>query len=156
MSDTLTVPVPVPGSLMTNINLIGADGARSTLEKERGNDKAVVFFMRASTCPICLAHARTILKMQDAGELAGARFILIAPGDAGEAKTVQQRLGSSKASVWASGNDHAAAGLGKFLMMQHSGTFVLDDDGRVLFAKTAAMPVASFSRSGVATALSTR
>lgn len=151
MSETLSVPAI--GTALPDIGLIGPDGERSTLSQETRDSKAVVFFMRASKCPICLAHARTILKMQTAGDLSGASFLLIAPGDAGEAATALKRLGSSKAAVWASGSNHAAVGLGTFLTIQHSGTFVLDEDGRILHVKTAAIPAASFSRAAVMEAL---
>ncbi|QNE48646.1 redoxin family protein (plasmid) [Glaciihabitans sp. INWT7] len=151
MSETLTVPTL--GATMPDIGLIGPDGKHSTLSQELGGSKAVVFFMRASNCPICLAHAKTILKMQAAGDLRGAKFLLVAPGDATEAATALKRLGSSKAGVWASGRNHAAVGLGTFMTIQHSGTFVLDGDGGILHVKTATIPAASFSRSAVLQAL---
>ena len=150
---TDTVSVPRLGSSMPDISLIGSDGTTSTLERQRGSGQSVVFFMRASTCAICLAHARTILKMEETGELAGGRFVLIAPGGRDDASTATARLGSPEVSVWASGTQHAAVGLGTFLSIQHSGTFVLDELGVILYAKTAVIPVSSFSRSEVAAVL---
>jgi hypothetical protein len=55
--------------------------------------------------------------------------------------------------VAASGEHHADLGLGRFLMLQHSGTFVTDADGRVVDAVTSALPTASFSASKVRAAL---
>jgi hypothetical protein len=47
----------------------------------------------------------------------------------------------------------AAVGLGSFLRIQHSGTFVLAEDGTVVSSRTGTNPMTSFSRSEVLAAL---
>ncbi|WP_345373420.1 hypothetical protein [Frondihabitans cladoniiphilus] len=91
--------------------------------------------------------------MKASGELGEARVLAVTPGGAREADTVQSRLRSEALSVFASGDGHAAVGLGKFLTLQHSGTFVLDADGTILSARTATIPTGSFSKDEVKAAL---
>jgi peroxiredoxin len=138
--------VPAVGIAIPDIVLTNSSGNRSKLSSVRNGSRAVVFFMRAADCPLCLAHVKTITRMMDAGEIERTRFVVIAPGDATQAKKAERRIASSSVSVWASGEHHADVGLGKFLMLQHSGTFVLNADGTVQYAKTSALPTNSFSR----------
>jgi peroxiredoxin len=115
-----------------------------------GEHGAVVFFMRTSTCPVCHAHVRELQRMSDAGLLRGARGIVVTPGGPAEAAAVARR---TTLSVFASGDRHRDVGLGRFLTMQHSGTFVVDATGHVLARRTSALPTASFSRREILSAL---
>jgi len=66
--------------------------------------------------------------------------LLIVPGAMAQARQLTRRMKSPLVSTWASGDGHAATGLGRFLALQHSGTFALETDGTVLHARTAALP----------------
>ncbi|PFG41817.1 peroxiredoxin [Isoptericola jiangsuensis] len=146
---------PAPGSTFPALELVAPDGAHRTLSDVLDGRPAVVHLMRSATCPVCLAHAAHVQRMHDAGELGGAAFLLLAPGDAAEAATAAQRAArrSPVAEVWATGDGHGAAGLDKVALLQHSGTFVLDGAGTVLAARTAALPPASFDAAEVRGAL---
>jgi hypothetical protein len=89
--------------------------------------------------------------MAEAGELGGAALVIITPGDASDAAAVTKRV---KIAAWASGTAHANAGLGSTLLIQHSGTFVLDAAGTVLHAQTSVLPTGNFSAEAVKRALS--
>jgi peroxiredoxin len=141
-----TVSVPTIGTRVADIPLVDPDGTASRLWTEIAGRAAVLFFMRAADCPICIAHARTLDRMAVAGDLGAARVIVIAPGDSSDAATAKARIGASQMPVRASGEHHADLGLGRFLMLQHSGTFVVDDTGQVRSAVTSPLPTASFSR----------
>ncbi|MEO6532320.1 MAG: hypothetical protein ABIO06_01975 [Pseudolysinimonas sp.] len=145
-------PVPTAGETMPILPLIAPDGGQSTLSEAQGGRRSVVLFMRASDCPICVAHGRTILRMQAAGELGDAGAIFVTPGGSAEATSARRRLGSG-AAVFASGDHHADIGLGRFLTIQHSGTFVLDEHGRVLDAVTSTLPTGAFSKARALAAL---
>ena len=119
-------------------------------ELTTGSGGAVIFFMRSSTCPVCLAHVRALQKMSDAGQLHGARGIVVTPGGVDEATAVARR---TTLSVFGSGDHHRNIGLGRFLTLQHSGTFVVDGAGRVLTRRTSALPTASFSKREITEAL---
>lgn len=138
---------------MPDIDLVGADRRVSKLVDHIPAGGAVVFFMRASTCPACHAHAAGAVRMAKAGELGQAALIIITPGGAEEAAHVEKRLKSSLATVVASGSAHLNAGLGVTLMLQHSATFVLDGSARVLSARTSTLPTGAFSAAEVRAAL---
>ncbi len=148
MSGTITVPAL--GATLPNIPLLDASGGASHVLDGLGAGGAVVFFMRSSTCPVCRAHVRELQRMSDAGLLRGARAIVITPGGADEAAAVARR---TTLRVFASGEHHRDVGLGRFLALQHSGTFVVDASGRVLAQRASALPTSSFSRREILSAL---
>jgi peroxiredoxin len=148
MSGTITLPAL--GDTLPNIPLVDGSGGSSRVMDGLGAGGAVVFFTRTSTCPVCRAHVRELQRMSDAGLLRGARAIVITPGGAAEAAAVASR---TTLSVFASGEHHRDVGLGRFLTLQHSGTFVVDVSGRVLAQRTSAVPTASFSRREILSAL---
>ena len=144
-----TISVPEAGTALPDIPLVLADGTSARLAEQIAGRPAVIFFMRAADCAICAAHGRALERMAAAGELGDARAIVIAPGDAAAARTAAARIRGSHLAVAASGEHHADLGLGRFLMLQHSGTFVTDADGRIIDAVTSALPTASFSAAKV-------
>ncbi|KQZ09542.1 hypothetical protein ASD23_15110 [Agromyces sp. Root1464] len=148
MSGTITLPAL--GDTLPNIPLVDAAGGTSRLMDGIGDHGAVVFFMRTSTCTVCRAHVRELQRMSDAGLLRGASAIVITPGGAVEAAVVARR---TTLRVFASGERHRDVGLGRFLALQHSGTFVVDASGRVLAQRASALPTSSFSRREILSAL---
>ncbi len=148
-----SVAVPAVGSPMANLTLISAQGDVTTLDALRGDSRSVVFFLRASSCAICLNHAKTIEKLSAEGKLGGAKVILVTPGDAEQAAQATTRLQGTGATVWASGEGHSEVGLGKFLAIQHSGTFLINADGAVQYSKTSTLPMGSFSAAELSAAL---
>lgn len=148
-----TATVPAIGSTMPELTLIGPDGESSTLSTHLGAKPLIVHFMRSSSCPVCVGHSRAIVELIESGRV-DAAFLAIAPGSSADAATATQRIGRAVASVWASGDSHAEIGLGRFLALQHSGTFVISPDGIVLDATVNAIPTKSYSRDAVLAALS--
>ena len=151
--------VPAVGDPMPDLVLIGPDGRRATLSEVAAGRRAIVLFMRTSTCPICLAHAAEIERLIDAGTITDAAFVLVPPGGAVEAATAETRArvrsgAAMRAEVRASGTEHGSVGLGRFLGLQHSGTFILAADGRILAVRTSVLPTGAFSRDEAIAALS--
>ena len=144
--------IPETGTRMPDFAIVGVNGERSTLTAEREGRRTIVHFMRSSTCVVCVAHAKSISALVLSGE-ADAQFFVIAPGALADAITASRRIDSPAASVWASGESHAEVGLGKFLALQHSGTFVIAADGTVLDATVSAIPTKNYSREAVLRAL---
>jgi peroxiredoxin len=141
-----TATVPDIGTVMPDLTLVSPDGDRTNLQAVRGAETAVAYFLRASNCPVCLKHARSLAELAEAGNFGGASVILIAPGGPVEAGEVAAKVPSSAVTAWASGAGHAAAGLGMFLAVQHSGTFLIADDGTVKYRRTSALPPMSMNR----------
>jgi len=141
-----TVTVPDIGTAMPDLDLVSPDGDRTNLQVVRGSGAAIAYFLRASTCPICLKHARSLAEMAESGNLGGASVILIAPGGVDEAREVAAKVSSPAVTAWASGTGHAAAGMGVFLSVQHSGTFLIAADGTITYRRTSALPPMSMNR----------
>ncbi|MGA5304817.1 redoxin domain-containing protein [Nucisporomicrobium flavum] len=141
-----TVAVPDVGTRMPDLALVSPEGDRTSLHTVRGDERAIAYFLRSDTCPICLRHARSLADLAEAGDLGGARVILIVPGNVAEAREVATKVPPAAVTIWASGAGHAAAGLGTFLSVQHSGTFLIAPDGSVAYRRTSALPPRSMDR----------
>lgn len=148
-----TIEAPAVGTTMPDIDLEAPDAVATTLHALALGERAVVIFMRASTCPVCHAHVAEAVRMLRAGQLGGARLIVVTPGGADDIATVVARVPGNDVIVVGSGSAHAEVGLGRFLGLQHSGTFVLDERGAVLAARTAALPTGAFKAEEVLAAL---
>ncbi len=136
-------------TVFPDLSLVDDSGRPVDTAALLGSRRTVVFFLRAATCPVCLGHSRRLLTARAEGRLT-APVVLVTPGGAAEAAAVARRVGMRDGAgpgvtVVASGNAHDAAGLPRQLLLQHSGTFVVDADRRVSYARTAAMPPRSFS-----------
>jgi peroxiredoxin len=141
-----TATVPDIDTVMPDLALVSADGVAMNLHAVRGTRPAVTYFLRASDCPICLRHARALAELAESDRLGGASVILIAPGGADEAREVAAKVPSRAVTALASGDGHAAAGMGTFLSVQHSGTFLISAEGTVRYRRTAAVPLRSLDR----------
>jgi Redoxin len=137
--------VPDVGTVMPDLALVDRDGAQTTLADVRAGRPAIVYFLRAASCPVCVRHARELAALADRDALGDRTVVLVVPGGAPEAAEVARRVPSSRVASWASGEGHAAAGLGSFLTLQHSGTFALSATGAVVYRRTSLLPTGSFS-----------
>jgi len=134
-------------------------GHRSNTSQLLGGGTTVLYFLRAASCPVCVGHARSLVAAHVEGRVA-ERVVLVVPGGAGEAATVHAKVAARVASlpetvrVVGSGDAHEMTGLSRTLMLQHSGTVVVDVQHRVRYSRTSAMPTASYSERDLVAALS--
>lgn len=150
---TTTATVPDVGTTMPDAILVDPADAGTTLREATAGSRSVVFFMRAASCAICRGHVASLVRLAEGGQLSDAKVVIVVPGKAKDASAVAERVPTSVGVVLASGDAHAAAGLGTFLAIQHSGTFVLDADATVLARRTATIPTGSFDAAEVVAAL---
>ena len=151
---TQTLTVPDVGTVMPDLALRDATGRATTLSAVRQGEAAVVFFLRAASCPVCIRHARSLTELADEGRLGNRSVLLVVPGGPAEAAALASRVPSSRVTTWASGNAHASAGLGSFLSLQHSGTFAVTASGAVVYRRTSVLPTGSFSAKELLAAIS--
>jgi peroxiredoxin len=151
-----TTPSPIAiGDRLADIELIAPDGTTSSLRTALGGTSAVVHFMRSSSCPVCLAHIAMMQRMKDAGELGDAVIVVVAPGAQPEAEDAAARVSrrAPGASTWSSPDGHAALGMARGALLQHSGTFVVDAASVVRAVTLSANPLQGFSPSATSAAL---
>lgn len=129
---------------LPTIALTAPDGAATSLDDARAGGAALVYFMRASTCPVCHAHLRRITRLAEDGSLGDTAVVVVVPGEPADAALVRGRHPSPHLVVLASGDGHALVGLGRSFGLQHSGTFLVRADGTVAYRRTATVPVQSF------------
>jgi peroxiredoxin len=145
--------VPDVGTVMPDLALADRGGARTTLDDVREGRSAIVYFLRAASCPVCVRHARELASLADKGRLGDRAVVLVVPGGPDDAARLAGRVTSPQVTCWASGEGHAAAGLGSFMALQHSGTFVLSPTGAVVYRRTSLLPTGSFSAGDLLDAL---
>lgn len=141
------------GHLLPDLRLTDGSGAAASLHGVRAGRPAVVYFMRTSTCPVCHRHLEALVGLAEGGALAGHAVLVLTPGDAADVATVRRRAPSRAIEVRATGEGHAEVGLGRFLALQHSGSFLLDAHGTVRYRRTATLPTRSFDRTELLDAL---
>lgn len=144
---------------LPELTLTAHDGRRLTTSELTAGTTTVLYFLRAAGCPVCLGHARSLVAAHADGRIP-EQVVLVVPGGAAEAATVHSRVAArvadlpSTVRVVGSGDAHALTGLTRTLMLQHSGTVVVDAHLRVRYNRTSAMPTASYSERDLAAALS--
>ncbi|NUT22487.1 MAG: redoxin domain-containing protein [Hamadaea sp.] len=145
--------LPEIGLPFPALSIVDQDGLRTDLDQIRAGRPAVVFFMRAHNCMICLRHVRALAESADALDEHKTVPIVVVPGSAADAGRVRRRAGGLPVVSSVGDAAHRAAGLEKRLLMQHSGTFLVDADGLLRYARTGALPTASFDRGELLAAL---
>jgi peroxiredoxin len=152
-----TVPkaVPAVGEAAPGLELPSHDGRTIALDDSRGREHVVLYFGRAATCTNMLRHARQLARMKDALARRGATAAIVLPASRRAAAAVA-RLLRTPYPVLAdrTRTAHAAFGLPKSLvLLQHSGTFIVDKAGVLRYALRAADPRRAFDRSALLRAL---
>jgi peroxiredoxin len=145
---------------LPDLPLTDQDGRRLSSSDLLAPDVTVLYFLRAAGCPVCVAHARSLVTAHVAGRVP-ERIILVVPGGAQEAATVHTKVAArvrtglpTTVHVVASGDAHEMTGLVRTAMLQHSGTLVVDASGRVRYSRTAVMPTGSYREQDLLAALS--
>jgi hypothetical protein len=118
----------------------------------RGDAKGLVlYFMRAGNCPVCLRHVRGLAGLELARR--GVAAAAVVPGGAADAERVRRVAGSLPVVSSAGAAAHRSAGLDRTLVMQHSGTVLIDARGEERYRLTATLPMGSFDASALTAAL---
>jgi peroxiredoxin len=150
-----STPVVLPAMSLSN-----AAGTSVRIDQVLRADLTVMFFLRAANCPVCIGLARMVASARADGRI-HTDVLLVTPGGAAEAAAVERKLRNRTAEsrlpqgvqVLASGDAHALIALPKTLLLQHSGTFLVNDARRILYARTAAMPPGSYDEAELLHAL---
>ncbi|MFI5914012.1 hypothetical protein [Dactylosporangium sp. NPDC051541] len=118
----------------------------------RGDGKGLVlYFVRAANCPVCLRHVKSLAGLGLAAR--GVAAAVVVPGGPAEVERVR-RVAGGLAVVSSDGvAAHRAAGLGRTLVMQHSGTLLFDAAGQESYRLATTMPHGSFDPAALGAAI---
>ncbi len=149
-------------TFLPHLTLTDADGTVIHDADLLGPGLTVLYFLRSASCPACLGHARRLAAARREGRV-GVAVVLVTPGGATDAAALRSALTGRSTSgrlpegvrVVASGDAHALVGLDKTLMLQHSGTLLVDDQRHVRYSRTATVPTGSYREADLLEALKT-
>ena len=135
-----------------DLDLVDATGALVRLRDHLDRMHVLLYFMRATTCPVCVRHVRDLARHADEYATLGARILVVVPEGLPTARTwaARQRL-PFPVVTGAHGSPHEAVGLLRtvFGTMQQSGTVLVDKTGLIRYTKTATIPTAGYDRAAV-------
>ncbi|MEU0152056.1 peroxiredoxin family protein [Micromonospora fulviviridis] len=140
------------GTVAPLLNLVDGSGASVRLRDYLGHSHVLVYFMRATTCPVCVRHVRDLTRHAAEYSDLGARILVVVPEGLPTARAwaARQRL-LFPVVTGADGSPHEAVGLLRavFGAVQQSGTVLVDRTGLVQYAKAATIPTAGYDRAAV-------
>jgi hypothetical protein len=118
----------------------------------RGDAKGLVlFFMRAGNCAVCLRHVRKLAGLDLAGR--GVAAVVVVPGGPEQAARARRAAGGLPVVSSAGAAAHRSAGLDRTLLMQHSGTLLIDARGEERYRLTATLPTGSLDTAALTEAI---
>jgi peroxiredoxin len=138
------VTVGTDQKLPTDLEFTDAGGASVNVADLRGGDRAaVLFFMRAATCAICVRHVRNLAGL--GLDARGVAVVVVVPGTMADAARVRRAAGSGIHVVSSAGAEaHQAIGLTRTLLLQHSGTLLVDAGNTIRYRLDATLPTGSY------------
>jgi peroxiredoxin len=127
-----------------DLTVLASDGSQVTVADLRGEARAVaMYFMRTGTCPVCLHHARALVR-QDLLAL-DVQPVVVVPGPPEHSARVRRLVGDQATVVSSSdAQAHQAGGFHRTLLLQHSGVVLVDAAGVVRYRLESALPTGSF------------
>lgn len=144
------------GITAPDLDLVDATGAPVRLHDHLDRSHVLLYFMRATTCPVCVRHVRDLARHADEYTALGARILVVVPEGLPTARAwaATQRL-PFPVVTGAHGSPHEAVGLLRtvFGAVQQSGTVLVDRAGLVQYTKAATIPTAGYDRVAVLRAL---
>ncbi|MEV4516271.1 redoxin domain-containing protein [Dactylosporangium sp. NPDC049525] len=129
-----------------------ATGAEVTVADLRGGARGIVlFFMRAASCIICVRHVRALaaLRLTDRD----VTPVVVVPGGAAQAARIRRVAGAVRVVSSTGAEAHHAVGLARTVLLQHSGTLLVDAAGEVRYRLGAALPTGSFDAAALTAAV---
>ena len=137
----------------SDLSVLDAAGRRVALTDLRGHARAVaLYFMRTSTCPPCLYHARALARLDLPSH--GVQPVVVVPGSLAHAVRVRRIVGDRVTVVSSAGAEaHLAAGLHRTRLLQHSGVVLVDAAGVVRYRRAAALPTGNFDGAALQAAI---
>ncbi|MET7420165.1 redoxin domain-containing protein [Dactylosporangium sp. NPDC005555] len=127
-------------------------GAQVTVADLRGGTRGVaLYFIRAASCAICVRHVK---------DLAGLRLddrdvtpVVVVPGGEAQAARVRRVAGPVRVVSSAGAEAHHTVGLPRAMLVQQSGTLLVDAKGDVRYRLAATLPTGGFDAAALTAAV---
>lgn len=120
----------------------------------------VLYFLRGASCVVCLRHARAIVRHSVLPDGSRPDLAFVVPGGPAQSARVSRALGAASTAAvavrvlsTAGAAAHAEVGLDRSWTLQASGTFLIDPDGVVRYARSSTLPTGGYDGAELAAAL---
>ncbi|GIJ46136.1 peroxiredoxin [Virgisporangium aliadipatigenens] len=141
-----------------DLDLVDAAGTPVRLRDYHDRAHVLLYFMRATTCPVCVRHVRDLARHVDEFTALDARILVVVPEGLPTARSwaAGQRL-PFPVVTGAGDSVHEAIGMRRavFGTVQQSGTVVIDRAGLVRYVKSVTLPLSGYDRAALLRVLTT-
>jgi peroxiredoxin len=144
------------GSPAPDIILEDTDGKTVRLADYQGHHAVLIYFMRATSCPICNRHVQDLVRRRDEFADGGVQVLVAVPENRREAAAWKaKRRIPFPVLVGRHATPHEVIGLSRkvFGSMQQSGSVLIDAQGIVRHAHGATMPTSSYQKREITAAV---
>jgi hypothetical protein len=125
---------------------------RHSVSELRGDARGVaLYFMRAAGCAICVRHVRELSRLGLADRKVTP--VVVVPGGDAQAERVRRVAGAVRVVATPDAEAHHAAGLPRAMLVQQSGTLLIDADGQVRYRLAATLPTGGFDAAALTAAV---
>ncbi|MEV4141140.1 redoxin family protein [Dactylosporangium sp. NPDC049742] len=120
-------------------------------ELRDGRRGVAVYFVRAASCAVCLRHVKELAGLRLADR--GVTPVVVVPGEDAQAARVRRVAGPVRVVASPGAEAHHAAGLPRSMLLQHSGTLLVDAAGEVRYRLATTLPMGSFDAAALTAAV---
>ncbi|QLY27995.1 peroxiredoxin family protein [Nocardia huaxiensis] len=144
------------GSRAPEMDFDDTAGRPWRLSDHRGKHSVLLYFVRATTCPVCTHHVRDLIAQQDALAADNIRVVIAVPEDRETASNWKAKRDIPfPVVVGRSARPHESIGLTRkvFGAMQQSGTVLVDAEGIVRHVQGSTLPTNGYDRKALTAAI---
>lgn len=159
-SSSSTHPLAVGHGLDPSLPLQDLDGRPLKSGDLLSGRALVLYFLRAASCAVCLRHARGIVRDSVLPDGSRPDLAFVVPGGPAQAARAHRALGTAATATGSlrvlsssGAAAYARAGLERSWMLQSSGTYLIDREGTVRYARSATLPTGGYDAEELALAL---
>ncbi|RFS87043.1 peroxiredoxin [Actinomadura spongiicola] len=144
------------GSPVPEIALQDTEGRVVRLSDFQGERAVLIYFLRATSCPVCNRHVQDLIRSRDEFAANGVQVLIAAPDGRAKADAWKaRRLVPFPVLVGREGSPHETFGLHRkvFGTMRQSGSVLIDSQGIVRHVHGATMPTSGYDKKAINAAI---
>ncbi len=130
-----------------NLSFVNVNGTTTGLADLVGLDGAVLFFMRTSSCPVCLHHLKELADIATEISSSGKSIVIVIPDGVQASAKLTKKYPTFQFVVGdAAADAQRNLGLGAKFGMQRSGVLIVDSSTVPVYEHAATMPIFAFDK----------